>query len=366
MKIWFDARMLGFSGIGVQVEQSLRLLLKRRDRCVVPLGPERTIRQYFPDYAGPVIPFEAKIYGLREQLLYPAPDAGTLLHVPHYAAPIMHLGRSVVVVHDLIHLQSDEFRAARYRLYTTALLKAVTSRARAVIAVSHYTRNCLVERFPSVAARVHVIHNGIDHSLFRPVSLADVKAFRNLRSLPPEYLLTVGIGKRHKNLDFVVRSLAPLWKQGKLKMPLVMAGTGGTLPDYVSAAVRECNVADRIVLLPRLADRELGLMYRGARALIMPSLLEGFGFPVVEAMACGTPVLSSNRASLPEVGGDAALYFDPENAEDLREKLLNFLRLPSLGKAMSERGKRNASRYTWQEHVALLMSLYNRLEQNRA
>lgn len=361
MKIWYDARMLGFSGIGVQVEQSLRLLLARKEPQVIPLGKERTIRHYFPDYGGQIVPFEAGIYSLGEQLLYPTPEAGAYLHVPHYAAPIRHLGRSVVVVHDLIHLQSEEFRSPGYRLYAYGLLKAVTSRARAVIAVSHYTRDCLIQRFPSVAGRVHVIHNGIDHSLFRPVSATDVKVFRKTRSLPGDYLLTVGIGKRHKNLDFVVRALAPLWKQGALKMPLVMAGTGGTLPEYVSAAVRECNVADRIILLPRLPDRELGLMYRGATALIMPSLLEGFGFPVVEAMACGTPVLSSNRASLPEVGGDAALYFDPEDEEDLREKLLTFLRLPSLGRAMAERGKRHASRYTWQEHVALLLSLYNRL-----
>ncbi len=365
-KIWYDARMLGFSGIGTQVQHTLAELFRRREPETVPVGSSRTIGRFFPEFSGKVVEFDASIYGLKEQLLYPTPEKGALLHIPHYAAPVRHLRRSVVVVHDLIHLQSDEFAAPQYRLYARAILGQVAARAAAIVTVSNYTRECLLDRYPSAADRVTVIHNGIDHSVFYPATGKEMARFRKRYGLPEQYLLCVGIGKRHKNVDFLIRSLGPLWKKSSsarpaLTLPLVIGGTGGTLPDYVDAAIREADVRSKVIVMPRLDEQELRPLYSAATALIMPSLYEGFGFPVAEAMACGTPVLSSNRASLPEIGENAALYFSPVDEEDLQSKLLEFLKRPSLTERMSMMGVKRAARFTWQEHVDLLTAVYRRL-----
>jgi glycosyltransferase involved in cell wall biosynthesis len=366
-KVWYDARMLGFSGIGTQVKHTLEELLRRQDPETVPVGNARTLYSYFPEFKGRVVEFSAPVYSIKEQILFPSPGKDAILHIPHYAAPVRFLSQSVVVVHDLIHLQSDEFAAPHFRLYARTLLGRVAAKAAAIVTVSDYTRNCLLERYPHAADRTTVIHNGIDHSIFRPASGKEIAGFRKRYGLPDQYLLCVGIGKRHKNVDFLIRSLAPLWNSKKgsgkkvLSLPLVIGGTGGMLPDYVQRAVMETGVQSHVIVLPHLQEQEMRAMYSAARCLIMPSLLEGFGFPVVEAMACGTPVLSSNRASLPEIAENAALYFDPTNEEDLREKLMELLKRPALIDRMVMQGVKRASRFTWKEHVDLLMAVYHRL-----
>lgn len=367
MKVWYDARMLGFSGIGTQVQHTLAGLFQRTNPETVPVGNAATVRRFFPEFEGSVVEFDAPIYSIKEQIRFPAPDKGAILHIPHYAAPVRLLSRSVVVVHDLIHLQSDEFAAPHFRMYARTLLNRVAAKAAAIVTVSNYTRNCLLERYPHAADRTTVIHNGIDHSLFYPATGKEMTQFRKRYNLPGQYLLSVGIGKRHKNVDFLIRALAPLWKDsgtaGKKAalLPLVIAGTGGTLPHYVQQAVTETGVQSHIIVMPRLEEQELRPLYSAASCLLMPSLLEGFGFPVAEAMACGTPVLSSNRASLPEIGENAALYFDPTDEEDFREKLMELLRRPSLADRMATQGVKRAARFTWEEHVDLLTVVYRRL-----
>ncbi|MBW7856780.1 MAG: glycosyltransferase family 4 protein [Leptonema sp. (in: Bacteria)] len=361
MKIWFDARMLGFSGIGTQVEHTLSELIRRNDPVTVPIGSSEKIRKLIPSYDGEVIEFTKPIYSLSEQIQFPKLPKNTILHIPHYAAPIRWLSRSVVMVHDLIHLQSDEFSAPHFRAYAYMLLRSVANRAKSIITVSNYTRDCLVEKFPKAANRITVIHNGIDHKVFYPSTGKEVAAFKNKFNLPELFFLCVGIGKRHKNVDFVIRALSALWKNSEIDIPLVLAGTGGSVPGYVQQAIRATGSSSFIQVMPFLDESELRALYSSATALIMPSLIEGFGFPAVESMACGTPVIVSNRASLPEICGKAGLYFNPEDESDLQEKIVELTRRPSLADRMVASGINQSARFTWQEHVDLLISVYRSL-----
>lgn len=366
VKVRFDARMLGHSGIGTQVQNALRRLVRDKRVRLHLVGDPAAIHAYLPEYDGPVTPFKARIYSPAEQFFFPRPESDELLHSPHYNAPAPHLRSAIVVLHDLIHIQSREFAAPHYRAYSYIMLSLVASFARRIVTVSETTRLEFLKRFPRAAARTSVNVNGLDHALFRPPRDADVSAFRARRKLPAEFLLCVGIGKRHKNVDFVVRALAPEWKSGRLKTPLAIAGSGGALPDYVAQAVQELGVADRILSLPYVDESELPLLYAAAQVFIMPSLYEGFGFPLAEAMACGAPTLASNAASLPEVGADAAVYFDPRNAGSFLSAFHSIQSDKKLRAQNIKAGKLRARFFDWDRHCESLVQTYEEAARERA
>lgn len=360
VKVLFDARMLGHSGIGTQVFNVLRELENRKELNLALAGNPEIIERTLPDFRGDVVDFSAGIYSISEQLFFPSADKTSLLHIPHYNAPIRHLRRSIVVVHDLIHLQSEEFASPVYRLYATLLLSQISRKALHIATVSKTTEDELCRRFPAARGKTSVIYNGLDHSLFHPAKSGVTNSFRKKYHLPLKFLLCVGIGKKHKNVDFVVRELSPLWKSRKLKLPLVIAGSGGSLPEYVKQELDRQQASEFVISLPYLEDADLALLYTSAHVFIMPSLLEGFGFPVIEAMACGTPVLCSNASCLPEIGADAALYFDPRNGESFRASLAKLLGSEALMKELKKSGLQRARFFSWKKHADELMKLYHR------
>ncbi len=356
----FDARMVGNSGIGTQIQNVVQHLI----HSPIPLellGDPGLIQQYFPEFRGPITPFYSPIYSIAEQLKFPALKKGYILHSPHYNASLRHLKNSVVVVHDLIHLQSIEFAGPAYRAYATLFLTAVSRYARAIVTVSETTRRELIARFPAAEEKTTVVYNGINHSLFYPRSAKSISLFKTKYSLPARYFLVVGIGKRHKNMDFVIRSLAERWKSGELKIPLVIGGSAGRLPDYVAEVVESLQVSSLIHLAPMLPLEELPLLYSGAELFLMPSLLEGFGFPVIEAMACGVPVLSSTASSLPEIGSHSALYFDPYDSSSLLTAMDKVLYNEKKRKKIVENGLKRARFFDWKHHTTEMIRIYQSL-----
>jgi len=362
INLYFDARMIGHSGIGTQVSNVLKLLAGHPKIKLSLLGDAAVIRKHLPVRGLKILPFHAPIYSIQEQLNFPKiDDPSAILHIPHYNAPVFQLSRSVVVVHDLIHLQSEEFKSPKYRLYTNFLLSQIARRAKHIVTVSNTTREEFLKRFPVPGERISVIHNGLDHDEFYPATKAQKDAFRKKYRLPEKFLLTVGIGKRHKNIDFVISALAPLWKEEKLNIPLVMAGTGGILPDYVADEIKRHGVERMIHLTPFFDRSDLRLLYACSDFFVMPSLLEGFGFPLVEAMACKVPILSSNASCLPEIGGNAVCYFDPQNQSDFQTKLMHLMKNRKHAASLIKKGILQSNKFKWEENVKKLVILYESL-----
>lgn len=358
--VTYDVRMLGHSGIGTQVHNVLTRLAAAPGVELELLGNPTQIGAEVPKFSGVIRPFDAGIYSIREQLKYPAPARDSILLVPHYNAPLRYLDRAVVVLHDLIHLHSAEFRRPDYQMYARLLLSQIARRALRIVAVSEFTANDFLDRFPAARGRTLVNPNGIDHDLFTRPAPAAIEAFRRVNGLPKKFLLCVGIGKRHKNVDFVIRALLPYWKSGTLDRPLVLAGTGGALPAYLTSLF-EPGALQEIRVLPKLDRADLPLMYASAEVLIMPSLMEGFGFPVAEAMACQTPVLCSNAASLPEVGGKAAEYFDPRSTLDFADRLFTILKEPARTQKLAKLGPKQAGKFRWDNHTRRLISILSEI-----
>ena len=232
--------------------------------------------------------------------------------------------------------------------------------ADAVIAISEATKDDLVRLFAVAPKRIHVIHPGIDHDLFNMSNSGDATradVLLDRYGITGRFLLYVGDSEWRKNLHRVLQALALL--DGDIKLLLVGKRAKGDV--VLQGWIRELGLEERVVTPGYVADEDLPPLYGAAEVFIFPSLYEGFGLPVIEAMACGCPVITSNVSSMPEIAGDAALLVDPVNVEQIAETINKILNEKGLQSALSEKGVRRAAFFSWeksaQETIALIRSI---------
>ncbi|HUT25480.1 MAG TPA: glycosyltransferase [Sumerlaeia bacterium] len=364
-----DVRMWRHSGVGVYlrgtVEEMARLEQPPRLVC---LGPDE-----WADDAAALhgqwrsARFNAPVYGIREQIFLPNPAPGwALFHAPHYNYPLRWPSNRplVVTVHDLIHLDSPN---RLKRLYMRFFLRRLQARAAKgtlkVLVGSNATRERLLEAAPQLSQEnVRRIPYGLSRNFLKgPPAPGEIEAWRARRRLPSDYLLMVGIALPHKNHEFVVRSL---WKRGAGKgpvRPVVVCGMDPAGVERLRRIARESGPADALVSMPRLPDAELPFLYAGATALVFPSLVEGFGLPIIEAQAMGVPTIVSDRPAPREAGGDAAVYFDPTDGDSLVATVERVLSDADLRSGMTERGRRRVAGMTWAETARQTVEAYREL-----
>ena len=225
-----------------------------------------------------------------------------------------------------------------------------------VITGSEYTRQEISEVIGIPWEKIRVIHHGIDHDVFKKYPKEKLLQFAREKGLPERFILFVGTLEPRKNLERLVKAYNDLPGELKDEYRLVIAGGKGW-NDHELLKVLRC-IKDHVVLTGYLPDHELPLIYNLASAFIYPSLYEGFGLPPVEAMGCGCPVIVSNVTSIPEVCGDAALYFDPEDVESIRENLREMLENEALRKDFAEKGLERAKSYTWERSASMHMEIF--------
>ena len=216
-----------------------------------------------------------------------------------------------------------------------------------MIAISHATGRDLVNFFGVDPARISVVYPGIDHALFNTARGGDGERRRELLGrlgIAGEYLLYVGDSEWRKNLKRVLTALSGIPEQVKLVLVGKRAPNDSTLRGWIS----ELGLEQRVVLTGYLADDDLPPLYGGARGFVFPTLYEGFGFPIAEAMACGCPVITSNVSSMPEVAGDAALLVNPESVTDIRRAMETVLTDERQRARMIRSGFEQAARFSWE------------------
>lgn len=301
------------------------------------------------------------IYSLKEQWemarLKPAP---AILHVPHFNIPVFYPGRLVVTVHDLIYLHDPAASKSRFgRAYVRFLLKTLSKKAAAVIAVSEFTKNDLLKQFSALdPKRVFVIHEAASE-FFKPAAQETAKKYLNLRfGLTDTFALFVGTLKPHKNISVLVEAMSRARKKQGFSEKLVVVGRKDAKFPEIEKLVKGEKF---IQYLGEVSDEDLRILYSLASVFILPSLWEGFGIPVLEAMACGAPVISSNAASLPEAAGDAAELFHPKDADALEKLLCQVLSDPAKRAAMSEKSLKQAARFSWKKAAAETLSVYRKV-----
>ena len=358
MTLGLDARKLWDGGIGTYVRGLLGGLsaLPNAPELLALLDPRDLGSVRWPGTVREA-PVRAGKYGLSEHWVVPraARRAGvTLLHEPHYTLPLGWSGPSVVTIHDLIHVRFARFFAPGAALYARAMASLAARRARAVIANSSHTKADLIELLGLPGTKIHVIPLGISAGLSRPAA-ERVDAFRRERSLPRDYVLYVGARKGHKNLGLLLEAMARV--PAERRPALVLSGDPWP-PDSPLG-----RLASGLQVAPVFAgdlrdDASLSCLYAGARLYAHPALTEGFGLPPLEAMACGTPVLSSNGGALAETVGDAAATLPPADPARWAREIEALLGDESRRAELSQRGLARAREFTWQQAAARTLNVY--------
>jgi glycosyltransferase involved in cell wall biosynthesis len=306
--------MYEHSGIGRYLRNLVPLLVPqlRADRIRV-LGQRRLLGEaaWMGDPRVEVVETAAPIYSVQEQRMDTrAKNASDVLWVPHFNAPLLRRGRMVVTMHDVAPLAMPQILGNTLkRAYAKLLIERAVSQATEILCVSAFTRDELRTRLDVPENKMTVTRLGLDAEW-------PVTATPHTEEDGSAYLLYVGNVKPNKNLALLLEAFAMV--MDRLPYRLVVAGRlhgFGTGDDAVLR--RAADLGDRVRFAGEVSDAELQRLYAGAAALVLPSLYEGFGLPMLEAMKLGCPVLSSTAGSLPEVGGDAAMYFDPHLVEEL-------------------------------------------------
>jgi glycosyltransferase involved in cell wall biosynthesis len=352
LNIAMDARMVNASGIGTYIRgllSALPSLLGATDQLSLIGRPEE-----LPDW--PVLPASAPIYSLREQ--WQVAEAfrrsrSRLLHVPHYNVPVLAAKRSVVTVHDLIHLRFPQFLTSPLALsYARFFLHRIVPRARAVLTVSEHSKRDIMEILGIPEGKITVSPHGVSER-FHPRPPEEIAAGLAEDGLRPGYLLYVGNLKEFKNVPLLVATYEKLRGNRADFPPLVLVGR-----NFIRGFEQRLREISGIVWLPSVSQDRIPLLYCGARALVYPSLYEGFGLPPLEAMASGTPVICSHRASLSEVVGESALLIDPESVAELTGAIGRILADDALCDRLRALGLARAKSFTWRRTAEITLGVY--------
>jgi glycosyltransferase involved in cell wall biosynthesis len=273
-----------------------------------------------------------------------APD---VLFVPAHVLPVLHPRHSVVTVHDLGYLYYPQAhtRGARWYLHWSTRYNARA--ATHLIADSQATRRDLLTHCGVAQDKVSVVYPGYDPAFTPLRDEARLTAARERYQLPESYVLYVGTLQPRKNLGTLIAAFAALGDE-HTSTHLVIAGKQGWLYEPLFAQVRQLGLAERVHFTGYAPQEDLPALLSAAQVFVLPSLYEGFGLPVLEAMACGTPVICSNVSSLPEVAGDAAILVDPRDTAQWVQALQRVLEDAGLRRALTERGLQQVQRFSWE------------------
>jgi len=335
--IGIDARKVQDFGIGTYIRNLVQSLvaLDRDNRYVLLTGPQgKEALGELPENFRVVIE-RSPVYSMRElaalswRLWRLRLD---LYHATHYVLPVATPSRVVVTIHDIIHLLYPQFLPNRLAfIYAQRMMRRSLARADRVIAVSENTKSDLMEYFEVDGSTIEVIHNGVDETFRHRLSETDLERWLRQLGIRRPYLLFVGNPKPHKNLDRVIQAYARAVELAGFDAPLVCVG------DRTAAQFK----------LRQRAEQALPALYQGAALFLYPTLYEGFGLPVVEAMASGTPVLTSNTSALKEVAGGHAHLVDPLDGERMAKAIARLMTDDDYRATLAEKGTARAADFRW-------------------
>ena len=347
MEIYINARFLTQKITGVQrfaIEISKEL--KKMDDQVKFVSPVKVIHNDIANELG-VIPIGSSTSHFWEQISLPRylKRIGSPLLVNLCNTAPLFYSNKVVTIHDVAYKLFPENFSLPFRTYYNFLVPRILQSSRKIITVSNFSKREILKHYKVEENKVDVIYNAV-YNKFTPSEKENCE----------KYILGVSSLSKHKNFDMLVKSFNKI-KNKNLKLYIV--GEKNRNLNYI--LTQGHNVNSNVIFTGRVSDQELVELYSNAACFVFPSLYEGFGIPPLEAMASGTPVVASNAASIPEVCGDAALYFDPLDMEDIAEKILKIIQNDNMKKALIHKGFKQIKKYSWEKSANKMINVINKI-----
>ena len=348
------------SGIGTYIKNIIPFLVDRF--TVILLGSKNEISQYNFYNKVKIIECSSNIYSIKEQFeLFNKIPQCDIFWSPHYNIPLLPIKakKRMVTIHDVFHLAFYDSLSFKQKLYAKLVINQAVKKSDIILTVSEFSKSEIM-KYTKISKQIDIVHNAIDFDKFKVIDdmqrLLDIKEKYNL---PNNFLLFVGNVKPHKNIKNLLLAIKDL------NQNLVIVGKKGgfiTGDSEIEDMIRNNNLEDKIFFTGFVEDEDIPVIYNLAKIFVFPSLYEGFGIPPLEAQACGTPVISSNIASLPEVGEDSVIYCTPEKSSDIKEKIELVLDDISLQKELVVKGSKNIKRFSWEKSAENIIEIIERLQ----
>lgn len=364
--IAIDARKIRDFGIGTYVRNLIRQLteLDRKNNYLLLTGPAgREVLDDLPENFA-LVSQRSPVYSIRElfsiswDLFRRRVD---LYHATHYVVPVLMPCRTVVTIHDIIHLLYPEFLPNRLAFYYAHhMIRRSLQRGERIITVSHNTRSDLMHYFGIGGQKIDVVYNGIDDVFRQPLEDEDLRRWMRNLELDRPYFLFVGNPKPHKNLDNVVKAYARALELAEFPHALVCVGDRSGVDSKVRQRAEQLGIADRVMLLGHVAQEALPAIYQGATLFLYPTLYEGFGLPVVEAMASNVPVLTSNTSALKEIASGYAELVNPLDVDRMAQAIVHCVGDADHRQNLRHKGLRRSQEFSWRKAAEQTLDIYRR------
>ncbi len=361
VKIGFDCRMYssGFTGIGRYTHELVDEVIKLNKAQEHPF--EIVLFFNNPEYSKFKCPenvrkvlVNAKHYSLAEQTRFLRilnKEKLDIMHFPHFNAPILYRRPFTVTIHDLILslYPGKKMTNILHRLAYHLTIRHSVKKAKHIIAVSNHTSQDLQRHFGSDPNKITTIYNGISKDFEHKETPSATDKVLKKHQITQPFLLYTGVWRDHKNLPRLIHAFHILREERNLNLQLVITGKEDPFYPEVKTTVRQLKLDDHVVFPGLVPEEELVHLYNGAKIFVFPSLYEGFGLPPLEAMRCATPVAASTTSSVPEICGEAALYFNPLSPEDIADKIELLYKDTDLEIQLIEKGILHIEKFSWEK-----------------
>ncbi|HBC7113711.1 TPA: glycosyltransferase family 4 protein [Raoultella ornithinolytica] len=267
---------------------------------------------------------------------------------PGFNAPYLFVERSIITIHDLNHIDVDNNSSSLKRLYYNFILRRACIKSLAILTVSEFSKKRIAEWSGISTDKITVVGNGVSDA-FTP--------FGEVHDAGYKYIFCVSNRKEHKNEKRLIEAYSLIKDKANVKLLF-----SGKPTEQLLNLIRSYNLENNIIFSGFISDEELPAYYRGALVLIMPSIYEGFGLPVVEAMACGVPTIAANTTSLGEIAGQASLLVDPLNVQDMSDALQKIITSSDVREELKYKGLEHVKKYTWENTVEKIKKVLDTLD----
>jgi glycosyltransferase involved in cell wall biosynthesis len=342
--IVLDARMINHSGIGTYIKSMIPTLIENFNTTL--LGNNKTLEKFSWISKINSVEVASPIYSLTEQIELPKKIPSCRLFIsPHYNIPVLKIKavKRAIIIHDVNHLANVNNLSLKKKIYARFMINRAVKVSNKIITVSRFSKNEIIKY--TGLKDISIIYCGLNsNEIKNKTDNESNKKVREKYNLPEEYFLFVGSIKPHKNISIVIEAIKSLSESyPEIKLVTVGIERGQLLSNLEK--LNSLSLIEKITIIKYAEDDEMPSLYSEAKCLIFPSIYEGFGLPPLEAMICGCPVIASNAASIPEVCGNAVLYFNPYNATELKKNIELVIKNKFLNEDLIRKGYENIKKF---------------------